>query len=150
MSRGPASAPFPFPTPRSIAEPPRGRVAVFAPHPDDEIVGPGGAIAIHRALGGACVQVNANVDAPTVGATVVPMPSVPLHPGVPAPNDATPAAGGSWLRSTVKRANACEIEITSGRPSASTSATAKPLLSSFSNVVSGTPKPGLSAFARTS
>jgi len=26
-------------------------VAVFAPHPDDEVVGPGGAIAIHRTLG---------------------------------------------------------------------------------------------------
>lgn len=30
---------------------PRGRVMVFAPHPDDEVAGPGGALALHRVQG---------------------------------------------------------------------------------------------------
>jgi len=44
------SVPIPFPVPR-VATPRRGRVAVFAPHPDDEVAGPGGTIALHRAAG---------------------------------------------------------------------------------------------------
>lgn len=32
---------------------PRGRVLVFAPHPDDEVAGPGGVLALHRAQGDA-------------------------------------------------------------------------------------------------
>jgi len=31
--------------------PPRGRALCFAPHPDDEVIGPGGALAMHRAQG---------------------------------------------------------------------------------------------------
>jgi LmbE family N-acetylglucosaminyl deacetylase len=31
--------------------PPAGRVLCFAPHPDDEVAGPGGALALHRRLG---------------------------------------------------------------------------------------------------
>lgn len=46
-----SAAPFPFPVPRAVAAPPRGKVAVFAPHPDDEVIGCGGALALHRAAG---------------------------------------------------------------------------------------------------
>lgn len=35
-----------------VAELPRERVLVLAPHPDDEIIGPGGALTLHRASGG--------------------------------------------------------------------------------------------------
>jgi LmbE family N-acetylglucosaminyl deacetylase len=41
----------PPPEPRRLLHPPRGRVLVFAPHPDDEVAGPGGALARHRAQG---------------------------------------------------------------------------------------------------
>src|SRR5262249_23090566 len=39
------------PVPASCAAPPRGRVLCFAPHPDDEVIGPGGALARHRMQG---------------------------------------------------------------------------------------------------
>lgn len=51
MPSAPAPVPIPFPTPRAVSGPPRGRVAVIAPHPDDEVIGPGGAVAMHRSLG---------------------------------------------------------------------------------------------------
>lgn len=47
----PESFPAQLPVPDALARPPRGKVAVLAPHPDDEVVGPGGCVAIHRALG---------------------------------------------------------------------------------------------------
>jgi len=39
--------------PRAVLEPPRGRALCLAPHPDDELVGCGGALALHRARGDA-------------------------------------------------------------------------------------------------
>lgn len=39
--------------PRLVFEPPRGRALCLAPHPDDEILGCGGALALHRARGDA-------------------------------------------------------------------------------------------------
>ncbi len=47
----PDSFPAQLPTPRALAGPPRGRVAVLAPHADDEVVGPGGCVALHRRAG---------------------------------------------------------------------------------------------------
>jgi LmbE family N-acetylglucosaminyl deacetylase len=41
----------PPPEPVLWRSPPRGRVLVFAPHPDDEVAGPGGTLARHRAAG---------------------------------------------------------------------------------------------------
>ncbi|MFK7743149.1 MAG: PIG-L deacetylase family protein, partial [Planctomycetota bacterium] len=34
-------------------KPPHGRVLVFAPHPDDEVAGPGGILALHQQNGDA-------------------------------------------------------------------------------------------------
>lgn len=39
------------PMPRMIKSPPRGAVLCIAPHPDDEIIGPGGALLLHAAAG---------------------------------------------------------------------------------------------------
>lgn len=36
-----------------VQAPPRGRVLCFSPHPDDEVIGPGGALAMHRDRGDA-------------------------------------------------------------------------------------------------
>ncbi|MFO1051001.1 MAG: PIG-L deacetylase family protein [Planctomycetota bacterium] len=41
------------PAPRHLTAPPRGRVLCFAPHPDDEVIGPGGTLAAHVAQGDA-------------------------------------------------------------------------------------------------
>lgn len=41
----------PPPEPVSWRAVPHGRVLVFAPHPDDEVAGPGGVLALHRAAG---------------------------------------------------------------------------------------------------
>jgi LmbE family N-acetylglucosaminyl deacetylase len=41
----------PPPLPVAWAAPPRGRVVVFAPHADDDVIGCGGASALHRAQG---------------------------------------------------------------------------------------------------
>lgn len=46
-----ATVPLPFPLPRAAAAPPRGKVAIVAPHPDDEVVGCGGSLAMHREAG---------------------------------------------------------------------------------------------------
>ncbi|MBK8975313.1 MAG: PIG-L family deacetylase [Planctomycetes bacterium] len=43
--------PAPPPDARCWSTPPRGRVLCFAPHPDDETIGPGGALALHRDQG---------------------------------------------------------------------------------------------------
>jgi LmbE family N-acetylglucosaminyl deacetylase len=43
----------PPPSPRLVRQPPRGRVLVFAPHPDDEAGGPGGTLTLHRRQGDA-------------------------------------------------------------------------------------------------
>lgn len=37
--------------PTFVSRPPSGRVLVVAPHPDDEMMGPGGALLLHRAAG---------------------------------------------------------------------------------------------------
>ncbi|MGE3175729.1 MAG: PIG-L deacetylase family protein [Planctomycetota bacterium] len=39
------------PEPRRLDRPPAGPVLAFAPHPDDEIAGPGGALCLHRRAG---------------------------------------------------------------------------------------------------
>ena len=39
------------PEPRLLADLPKGPVLAFAPHPDDEAAGPGGALALHRRQG---------------------------------------------------------------------------------------------------
>ncbi len=39
------------PEPQAWQDVPRGRVLAFAPHPDDEIAGPGGCLALHRRAG---------------------------------------------------------------------------------------------------
>lgn len=41
------------PAPQILAAPPRGRVLCLAPHPDDECIGPGGSLALHRRQGDA-------------------------------------------------------------------------------------------------
>ena len=46
-----ASVPLPFPLPRPATAPPRGKVAIVAPHPDDEVVGCGGSLVMHREAG---------------------------------------------------------------------------------------------------
>lgn len=46
----------PPPQPEWFRDVPRGRVLAFAPHPDDEIAGPGGCLALHR-RGGDAVRV---------------------------------------------------------------------------------------------
>lgn len=43
--------PDPPPEPVLWRQPPRGRVLLFAPHPDDEVAGPGGTLALHRQAG---------------------------------------------------------------------------------------------------
>lgn len=43
----------PPPEPELWRTPPSGRVLVFAPHPDDEAMGPGGALCLHRRQGDA-------------------------------------------------------------------------------------------------
>ncbi|MBL8729150.1 MAG: PIG-L family deacetylase [Planctomycetes bacterium] len=43
--------PDPPPEPVLWRSVPHGRVLVFAPHPDDEVAGPGGVLALHRATG---------------------------------------------------------------------------------------------------
>jgi N-acetylglucosamine malate deacetylase 1 len=45
------SVPLPFPLPKTVAAPPRGKVAIIAPHPDDEVVGCGGSLVFHREAG---------------------------------------------------------------------------------------------------
>lgn len=48
------TAPYldPSPPPKPLREPPvRGAALVIAPHPDDEWIGPGGTLLLHRALG---------------------------------------------------------------------------------------------------
>ncbi|MEW6072767.1 MAG: PIG-L deacetylase family protein [Planctomycetota bacterium] len=39
------------PLPEPLARPPHGRVLVLAPHPDDDVLGPGGTAALHAAQG---------------------------------------------------------------------------------------------------
>ena len=43
----------PLPDAELWTAPPKGRVLCFAPHPDDEVIGPGGALALHRRQGDA-------------------------------------------------------------------------------------------------
>ncbi|MCB9886611.1 MAG: PIG-L family deacetylase [Planctomycetes bacterium] len=43
--------PPPTPEPAAWQDVPRGRVLAFAPHPDDEVAGPGGCLALHRRAG---------------------------------------------------------------------------------------------------
>lgn len=40
-----------WPAPTLLTMPPRGSVLCFAPHPDDEVIGPGGTLALHAAAG---------------------------------------------------------------------------------------------------
>jgi LmbE family N-acetylglucosaminyl deacetylase len=47
----PDAAPTATPEPAAWQDVPRGRVLAFAPHPDDEVAGPGGCLALHRAAG---------------------------------------------------------------------------------------------------
>lgn len=47
----PPRHPQPPPEPAWRTDVPHGRVLVFAPHPDDEIAGPGGCLALHRLAG---------------------------------------------------------------------------------------------------
>lgn len=47
----PPSTPPTTPQPDWCPSVPHGRVLVFAPHPDDEIAGPGGCLALHRRAG---------------------------------------------------------------------------------------------------
>ncbi|MCR9246624.1 MAG: PIG-L family deacetylase [bacterium] len=44
----PLRPPAPPPEPEWFRDVPRGRVLAFAPHPDDEIAGPGGCLTLHR------------------------------------------------------------------------------------------------------
>ncbi len=44
-------APTPPPEPQLLRTPPPGRVLCFAPHPDDEVVGPGGTLCLHQQQG---------------------------------------------------------------------------------------------------
>jgi LmbE family N-acetylglucosaminyl deacetylase len=39
------------PLPEALERPPRGRVLYLAPHPDDDVIGAGGTLALHRAQG---------------------------------------------------------------------------------------------------
>ena len=48
MSR---NTPLPPPEPEWCKDVPHGRVLVFAPHPDDEVAGPGGCLALHARAG---------------------------------------------------------------------------------------------------
>lgn len=41
----------PPPEPEWLTDVPRGRALAFAPHPDDEVAGPGGCLALHRRAG---------------------------------------------------------------------------------------------------
>ena len=41
----------PPPEPEWLRDVPRGRVLAFAPHPDDEVAGPGGCLALHARAG---------------------------------------------------------------------------------------------------
>jgi len=54
---------LPPPEPEAWATPPRGRVLAFAPHPDDEIAGPGGCLALHHRQGDAVRVVVASTGA---------------------------------------------------------------------------------------
>ncbi|MBX3461825.1 MAG: PIG-L family deacetylase [Planctomycetes bacterium] len=47
----PNALPDPPPEPVAWRDVPHGRVLLFAPHPDDEVAGPGGALALHRRAG---------------------------------------------------------------------------------------------------
>lgn len=47
----PDSAPPLTPEPQAWQDVPHGRVLAFAPHPDDEVAGPGGCLALHRRAG---------------------------------------------------------------------------------------------------
>ncbi len=44
------------PLPEAVEAPEPGPVVLFAPHPDDDLIGPGGTVALHRRQGDA-VQV---------------------------------------------------------------------------------------------
>ncbi len=60
----------PPPPPQPLCAPPlRGRVVVVAPHPDDELIGPGGTVLLHRALGDAVHIVVVTDGASDGGAT---------------------------------------------------------------------------------
>ncbi len=51
MKQPPQTPWTPEPLPVEWQRPPAGRVLCFAPHPDDEVIGPGGALALHRDQG---------------------------------------------------------------------------------------------------